>query len=110
MKTTDNDRDAVSAQRTRDVERAWKLVRLHPNQRNKAKSVVVRKQGANLSNTDARISFVDHGAIKVNVWAEHGAMSGVARKAVNDSERVRRDERPRPLNDVAVVVIMRRLD
>ena len=42
--------------------------------------------------------------------AEHAPRSAVGRQPMQDRQRIRRNRRTRPLDDIAVVVVMRRLD
>ena len=57
-----------------------------------------------------RIGLIDGENFDIDVFAEHAALGGVIRYAVDAGQRIRRQRRPEPLDDVAVVVVMRRLD
>ena len=92
-----------------DVERARELVRLHADQHHHAGTGGLdhRRQACR---TDAGIGLVEGVDLDLDVIAEHATVRAVAGDAVEAGERVRRDRRAEPLDDVAVIVVMRRLD
>src|SRR5262249_7072149 len=75
-----------------------------------AEPAVAPKPSEQLPDFDTRVDLVDHRDVDGGVASEHGAFRRIAAQAVENRQRVRRDERAYPLDDVAVVVVMRRLD
>src|SRR5262249_15622944 len=75
-----------------------------------ADPAVAPKPSEQLSDFDARVDLVDHRDVDGGVGSEHSAFRRIAPQAVENRQRVRRDERAYPLDDVAVVVVMLRLD
>src|SRR6478735_1934707 len=110
MKAADHHRHAIGTERAGDIERARVLIRLHPDDADQAESVVTPKQGAQLLDLDAGVDLVDDRDVDRGVGPEHGAEPRIPSEAVQHGERVRRNERPHPLDDIAIVVVMRRLD
>ena len=110
VKAADHDRNAVLAERTREIERARVLIALHADQRDHAEPVGFAKLAEQLANVDAGVGLVDHVDDDVDIRAEHPALRAIQNDAVNRGERVRRNETAPPADDVTVVVIVRRLD
>src|SRR5262249_41576726 len=102
MESTDDHWDSCRAQRAREIERARILVRLHTDQRNKAECPVPPKPGQNLAEVDARVRLVDDREVEVDLRSQHRTVRRITRDAMDDGERIRRDECPHPLNDVSV--------
>ena len=71
-----------------------------------ARSIIAREA----SGTDARVGLVESVDFEFDVRAENGAFGAILRKPIERGERVRGNWRAKPLDDVAVVVVMRRLD
>ena len=69
-----------------------------------------RKAPAMLVRPDARVRLVDGRDLDVDVVAEHAALFAFERQSVQHGQRVRGNGRAQPLDDVAVVVVVRRLD
>ena len=63
-----------------------------------------------LGDVDAGVGLVDQVDIDLDVLAEHMPLGAIEGEAVDRGERIRRDQGPPPANDVAVIVVMRRLD
>jgi hypothetical protein len=59
---------------------------------------------------NAGVGFVESGDDEFGIVAEDAAALGLEREAVEDGEGVRRNRGAEPLDDVAVVVVMRWLD
>ena len=59
---------------------------------------------------DARVRLVERMDLELDVVAEDAPLGAIARQAVERGQRVRRNRRAEPLDDVAVVVVVRRLD
>jgi hypothetical protein len=110
MEAADHHVDAGLAQRPRDVERAGELVRLHADQADHAEAAVLRHEGDDSVGAHARIGLVHRRDVDGDVGAEHAALRRVGGEAVDGGERVRWNRGAHPLDDVAVGVVMRRLD
>jgi hypothetical protein len=91
-----------------DIERAGKLVGLHANEDNHAALAAKRPDDA--VRADAGVVFIDGLDAYIDVGAEDAAVGAIEHEAVHDGEGVRGNGRAEPLDDVAVVVVVRRLD
>ena len=60
--------------------------------------------------SDARVRLVDCDDVDVDRFAEDAASPAIERESVQHGQGIRRNRRAEPLNDVAIVVVMRRLD
>jgi hypothetical protein len=91
-----------------EIKRARKLVGLNADQRHHAAA------GANApcdrGNVDDGVAFVASFNRDVDVGTEHAIARTILDQPVQAGEAVRRYHRAPPLNDVAVIVVMRRLD
>ena len=110
VEAADDDRDAGVAQRLGDMQRARILVRLHADQADEAEIIVGAHLGDDAVDADARIGLVDRRDLDVDVGPENFALRAVVEQAVDAGQRIRRHRRAEPADDIAVVVIMRRLD
>jgi hypothetical protein len=70
----------------------------------------VADQLCNAIGTDAGVGLVIGVDDDLDFVAEHAPLGAVEGKPVQRRERIRRDDRAKPLDHVAVVVVMRRLD
>ena len=86
------------------------LVRLNADERDESEIAVAPKAGEERRHVDARVGLVDHLDVDGDVRPEHPPLGAIGRDAVDGGERIRRDHRPPPADDVAVVVVVRRLD
>ena len=109
VEAADADRNARRAQGTRDVHDARKLVRLHADETDEPPSARLGDLVGDAVGPDAGIGLVNGKDLDVHVGERPGFDGGV-RDAVKAGERVGRQGRPEPLDDVAVVVVVRRLD
>ena len=110
MKAADHHRNAGIAQRPRDVERARKLVRLHADQSHHPEIVVAFELRDDVLDTHARVGLVRRCDVDGDIRTERLPFDGVAGQRIDRRQRIGRNGRARPLNDVAVAVVMRRLD
>src|SRR5580704_4257731 len=108
MKPTNADLNSRRAQRPRNIHRPRKLIRLHANQRDQSR--LFAKFARNAIRPDMRISFVQRLDDDVDVIPQHAPLLAVERKAIDHRQRVRRNRRPQPLDDVAVIVVVRWFD
>ncbi len=100
--------NSSGAQRAGDVQRARKLVGLHADQHHQAALAGQRARDA--PRTDARVVLIHGLDVDLNLRPEHAARAAVEREAVHHRQRVRRHGGAEPLDDVAIVVIVRGLD
>ena len=109
MEPADDHRHVGRAELAREIERARILVRLHADQADEA-----RAGGADLSDraldVDDGVALVIGVDLDIDVGAEHLRLGALGQQAVDAREAVRRDRGAPPLDDVAVGVVMRRLD
>jgi hypothetical protein len=108
MESAGCDRDAAFDQRIRDIESARKLVRLHAGQHHHAGAGGF-DHPRELAGAYARIGFVERMDVDIDAVAEDAALGAVFGQSVKRGEGVRRNRGAQPLNDVAGLVIMRRL-
>ena len=59
---------------------------------------------------DARVGFVEGADFDFDIVAKHAALFAIERQAVEHSQRIRRNGGTEPLDDIAIVVVVRRLD
>ena len=109
MEPADGHLNAAVQQRLRQVEGVRKLVRLHADEHHHAVARLL-DHAREPFRTHARVRFVKRMDLDLDVLAEHVALPAIARQAVKRGERIRRDRRAKPLDHVAVIVVVRRLD
>jgi hypothetical protein len=109
VKAADANLDAARAQQARDIHGAGELVRLHAHQPDEPALDFADRAGDALR-LDASVGLVEHGDDDVDIGTQHAALGAVAGETIKIGERRRRDRRAQPLDDVAVIVVMRRLD
>ena len=109
MEPADDDRQSGGAELTREVEGARVLIRLHANEADET-----RAGGADFSDraldVDDGVAFVVGIDLDRDVRTEHARIGAFRQQAVNARKAVRRDRGTPPLDDVAVCVVVRRLD
>ena len=110
VEAADADRDARGAQRPRDVHGARELIGLHADQADQPAASARADLPDQLVGPDAGVGLVADGDPDLDLVTQHLALGAVEREAVERRERVRRDRRAHPLDDVAVVVVVGRLD
>ena len=110
MKAADADLDARRAQRARDVHRPRKLVRLDADEADQPATAVVAYLPDDLARIDPRVGFVIGAQAELDIVAQNLAGGRVRRKSVERRQGIGRHDRTEPLDDVTVVVIVRRLD
>ena len=110
VKSAKRHRNARRAEGTRDIEGARILVRLHPHQRQQPEIVVAAEAADQLRDVDAGIGLVDQVDVDLDVVAEHVPPGAIEGEAIDRGEGIGGDQRPPPADDVAVIVVMGRLD
>ena len=109
VEPADAHHDAALAQGTGDVERARKLVGLHPHQHHQPDIGGPEERG-DPGGVDARIGLIEAVDVEVDIFAQALLLGTCLGEPVEHRQGVGRDCRSVPLNDIAVVVVMRRLD
>src|ERR1019366_3919281 len=110
VKTADADLHPSRAQAARDIHGARILVALHSHERDHATAAAPRDPPRNTLRMDARIGLVDGGDVDDDVVAEDAALVAVQSQAIQHRQSIGRNRRAQPLNDVSVIVVVRRLD
>ena len=106
MEAAHGDRQSGVAERPGDVERARILVGLNADQRDHSEIAVRAKFRQKGGNVDPRIGLVDRHDVDGDFGPEHPAIRTVGGDAIERGERIRRDHRSPPADDIAVVVVM----
>ena len=110
MEAADADLDACRPQGTGEVQHMRELVRLDADKADEAEAARLLDLPGDAVRADARIGLVDRENLDVDVFAERLGLHRLLRDAEEARERIGRQRRFHPLDDVAVVVVMRRLD
>ena len=108
VEAADGDRHALLAKLAADIERARKLIRLHADQRDH--SAVGEDALRNRGKIDDGVALVVDLELDIDVGAENVRFGAFQQQAIDAGQAVRGDGRAAPLDDIAVVVVMRRLD
>ena len=109
MKAAHDHGQAQCAEFSAEIERARILVRLHADQPDHAAagSADALRYGRHIDDGVALVAGLD---LDIDVGAEHAVVGAFSHQPVDAGERVRRQGRAHPLDDIAVPVVMRRLD
>ena len=110
MKPADANRQTGAQKRPRQVDGAWELVRLDPDQSDEGTATGSVNHTDDPVGPDAAVGFVIGVDADRHIRSKHLAPARVFGEAVEAGERVRRDRRLDPPDRIAVVVVMRRLD
>ena len=110
VKAADANLIARGAKLARQVYRARILVRLRPHDADQGAPALLLQAPDNAARNDTAIGFVVGLDIDPDAGAEHLALPRILRQAEHTGERVRRHNRAEPLDRIAVVVVVGRLD
>ncbi len=110
VKAADHDRHPALAELHREVDRPGELVALHADQQHDAALAGPRERRDDAFGPDPGVRLVVRRDGDLHVRSEHAALGAVRRESVHRRHRVRRDGGAHPLDHVAVVVVVRRLD
>jgi len=110
VEAADADRNPFGAELPGDVEGARVLVRLHPDDADQDLPAAALEIANDAGGKHAPIRFVVGLDGEVDAGTEHLALLRVLGEAVHAGERVGRQRRAIPLNGIAAVVVMGRLD
>ncbi len=110
MKAADAHRQTGGEERLRQIDRARKLVGLHADQADQRAAAFAADHADDLVGADAPVGLVVGVQPDVDARPQHFAARGVFGQRIQAGQRVGRDRRAQPLDRIAVVVVMRRLD
>src|SRR6516164_11813897 len=102
MKPADAYRQTGTQKRPRQVDGAWELVRLHPDQSDEGAATGSVNHADDPVGPDAAVGFVIGVDADRHIRSKHLAPARVFGEAVEAGERVRRDRRLDPLDRMAV--------
>ena len=109
VEAADHHREAVGAEPAGEIERARKLVRLHADQADHAGAGVTDAFGHALDIDDS-VALVASLDLDRDIGAERALLRALFDQAMDAGEAVGGQCRAQPLDDVAIRVVMRRLD
>ena len=110
MKAAHHHRQTVGAELPTEIERARKLIGLNTDQSDHAAAAACANAPRNASNIDHGVALVTSFDLDVDVRPERAVTRAFLDQAVDAGQAVGRQRRAPPLNDIAVLVVMRRLD
>ena len=85
------------------------MVRLHADQADEAEITVGAHFGNDALDAHPRIGLVDGDNVDVDIGPEHFTLRAIVDQAVHRRQRIGRHRRAEPADDIAVVVVVRRL-
>ena len=109
MEAADDDRQVGGTEPSGKVHGAGKLIGLYPDQPDKSPAGLPDPADDTVDIDDG-VGFVVSFQSDLDFGAERVCSRTIGECAIDDSEAVRGDSRAKPLNDIAVIVVMRRLD
>ncbi len=109
MKAAHDHGEPKRAELPAEIERARKLVGLHADQAHHATAggADALRHGRHIDDGVALVAGID---LDIDVGAEHAVVGTLPHQPIDAGERVRRQGRAQPLDDIAIPVVMRRLD
>ncbi len=109
MKTAHHDGQPAFAEFTAEIERARILVRLHADQPDHAAAggADALRHALDIDDGVALVAGLD---LDIDVGTEHALVGALLDQPIDAGEAVRRQRRAQPLDDIAIRVVMRRLD
>ncbi len=109
MKAAHDHGQPQRAEFSAEIERARILVGLHADQPDHAaaRGTDAFGHGGHIDDGVALVAGLD---LDIDVGAEHAVVGALPHQPIDAGERVRRQGRAQPLDDIAVPVVMRRLD
>ena len=110
MESADAHRQAGGQKRPREIDRARKLVGLNADEPDQRLAAGLADHPDDLPGPDPPVGLIIGVQANLDVLAQHFAPLRVLGEAVQAGECIGRDGRPDPLDRIAVVVVVRRLD
>ena len=109
VESTDPDWNSSLEKRARQVERMRKLVRLDADQHHHSGSGALDHLGQPIG-TNTGIRFVKRMNLYLDIIAEDMPLCAIASQPIDGSERIGRNSRTEPLDDIALVIVVRRFN
>ena len=106
VEAADADGDAGPAQRARDIEGPRILVRLHADEGDEAAGAGALEVANDLGDLDPVVGLVGDGDADLDVVAEDASLRAIGRQPVEHGQGVGGDVGARPLDHIAVVIIV----
>ena len=106
VKPADADRDPGGDERPGDVHGARELVGLHADEADEPPSARRADLPDDRVGPDAGVGLVLDGDADLDVLAQHPPRGAVEREPVQRRQRVRRDRRSEPLDDIALIIVV----
>ena len=110
MEATDADLQRAFAELPGEIERARELVRLHADQRNERPATVALQRPDNPGRLNPAIGLIICRDGYVDIWSKNLSAAAVLRKTIEAGQRIGGDRRPQPLDGVAAIVVVGRLN
>ena len=110
MKATDGDLNVSGSELPRDVAGSRELIGLHADETHQPLAIGGFNAPTDLLDRNDNIGFVINLYVDFHIVAKHPAIHRIEGQAIHTGKGVGRDPRAPPLNDITVVVIMRRFD
>ncbi|MGO8797769.1 MAG: hypothetical protein ACLQE9_19760 [Roseiarcus sp.] len=110
MEAAHGDLHAEEAQPPGEIHGVRELIRLHPDQADETPTAAFPDLARQPIRPDARIGFVKRMNFNLDGAAERMSRATILRKSMQHGERVGGNGGTRPLNDIAVIVVVRWLD
>ena len=110
MKAADADGEASLEERAGNVDRSRKLIGLHADEANKRLAAAFRDHPDDFVGPHAAVGFVIGVDLDCDIRAKDAVALRVQRQAVQAGQRVGGNSRSKPLDGIAVIIIVSRLD
>ena len=110
MEAANHHLHAGRTQRPRNVDGAGEFVRLRADDADQPLPAILGNAARDLARAHTGIGLVHGHDVDRQIGAEQLPLGRAEGKAIDRGERVRRHGRAQPLHDIAVIVVVRRLD
>ena len=110
MEAADTDRKARIEERTGKIDRAWELVRLHTDHSYQRTATLLPYHADDAVGPYPPVGLVVSVQADLNVRSQYLAPARVLGKSIEAGQRIGRNGGTNPLDGIAVVVVVRRLD
>jgi hypothetical protein len=110
MKTADCHLNVFLAKLPRQVNGPGKLVRLDPYKGYEPMAAIPENSPGKVLDLDPRIGLVIRTQLDIHIFSQHLVLDAIETKAVNGGHGVGGDRGFVPLNNISVIIVMRRFD